>query len=104
MTVTWYRHAMAYAELKWPRLAPHSRASLADAVATVTPLLTRETGPADRRPPEGTVRAALYGHAFNPQQRRSRAPDPGTVGTLAWLERVSLPVSSSAIRTSSGPL
>ena len=90
VTVTWYRHAMAYAELKWPRLAPHSRASLADALATVTPLLTRETG---RRPPEGTVRAALYGHAFNPQQRRSRAPDPGTVGTLAWLERVSLPVS-----------
>ena len=88
--MTWYRHAMAYAELKWPRLAPHSRASLADALATVTPLLTRETG---RRPPEGTVRAALYGHAFNPQQRRSRAPDPGTVGTLAWLERVSLPVS-----------
>ena len=81
VTVTWYRHAMAYAELKWPRLAPHSRASLADAPATVTPLLTRETG---RRPPEGTVRAALYGHAFNPQQRRSRAPDPGTAGTLAW--------------------
>ena len=88
--MTWYRHAIAYAELKWPRLAPHSRASLADALATVTPLLTRETG---RRPPEGTVRAALYGHAFNPHQRRSRAPDPGTVGTLAWLERVSLPVS-----------
>ncbi|HTQ91991.1 MAG TPA: tyrosine-type recombinase/integrase, partial [Streptosporangiaceae bacterium] len=90
VTVTWYRHAIAYAESKWSRLAPHSRASLADALATVTPLLTRETG---RRPPEGTVRAALYGHAFNPQQRRSRAPDPGTVGTLAWLERVSLPVS-----------
>ncbi len=29
--VTWYRHAVAYAEMKWPQLAPHSRASLADA-------------------------------------------------------------------------
>jgi hypothetical protein len=30
--------------MKWPHLAPHSRASLADALATVTPLLTWETG------------------------------------------------------------
>ncbi len=88
VTVTWYQHAMAYAEMKWPHLAPHSRASLADALATVTPLLTRETG---RRPPTGRVRAALYGYAFNPP-RRSRAPDPVTVSALAWLERASLPV------------
>ena len=49
VTATWYQHAVAYSEMKWPRLAPHSRASLADALATVTPLLTRETG---RRPPD----------------------------------------------------
>ena len=47
--MTWYQHAVAYSEMKWPHLAPHSRASLADALATVTPLLTRETG---RRPPD----------------------------------------------------
>ncbi|HUY47145.1 MAG TPA: hypothetical protein VMV92_15655 [Streptosporangiaceae bacterium] len=89
VTVTWYQHAMAYAEMKWPHLAPHSRASLAGALATVTPLLTRETG---RRPPAGRVRAALYGYAFNPP-RRSRAPDhPVTVSARAWLERASLPV------------
>jgi integrase len=90
VTVTWYRHAVAYAEMKWPRLAPHSRASLADALAAVTPLLTGETG---RRPPPGRLRAALYGRAFNPQQQRSCAPDPGTADALAWLERASLPVS-----------
>jgi len=28
VTVTWYEHAVAYAEMKWPHLAPHSRASL----------------------------------------------------------------------------
>ena len=40
---TWLEHAVAYADMKWPRLAPHSRASLADALATVTVALT---GPA----------------------------------------------------------
>jgi integrase len=87
--VTWYRHAVAYAEMKWPHLAPHSRASLADALATVTSLLTRETG---RRPPAQTLRAALYGHAFN-ARRRSGAPAPDTASALAWVERASLPVS-----------
>ena len=89
VTVTWYQHAVAYSEMKWPRLAPHSRANLADALATVTPLLTRETG---LRPPPRRLRAALYGYAFNPQQCL-RAPDPATASTLAWLERASLPVS-----------
>ncbi|MFZ0225794.1 MAG: hypothetical protein WAL41_02380, partial [Mycobacterium sp.] len=90
--VTWYRHAVAYAEMKWPHLAPHSRASLADALATITPLLTRETG---RRPPAQTLRAALYGHAFN-ARRRCGAPGPDTASALAWLERASLPVSQLA--------
>jgi len=90
VAVTWYQHAVVYAEMKWRHLAPHSRASLADALATITPLLPRETG---RRPPDQTLRAALYGYAFNPQQRRSRAPDPDTASALAWLERASLPVS-----------
>ena len=67
---------LAYAEMKWPHLAPHSRAGLADALATVTQLLTRETG---RRPPPRRLRAALYGHAFNPQ-KRLRASDPATHG------------------------
>jgi integrase len=87
--VTWYRHAVAYAAMKWPHLAPHSRASLADALATVTPLLTRETS---RRPTPQVLRAALYGHAFNPR-RRSGAPAPDAASALAWVERGSLPVS-----------
>ena len=87
--VTWYRHAVAYAEMRWPHLAPHSRASLADALATVTPLLTRDTG---RTPGARRLRAALYGYAFNPPLR-SRPSDPGTARTLAWVELVSLAVS-----------
>ena len=52
----------------------HSRASLADALATVTPALTR---PAAGAPPAAALRAALYGHAFNPHPRAT-ATDPAT--------------------------
>jgi hypothetical protein len=80
---------MAYAEVKWPHLAPHSRAIPADALATVTPLLMRQAG---CKPPASRLRASSYGYAFNPQ-RRSRIPDRVTVSTLAWVEQASLPVS-----------
>ena len=63
--VTLYQHAAAYAEMKWPHLAPHSRASLADALATVTPLLTRETG---RRP--------MAAGSARPATPRARPPSP----------------------------
>ena len=88
-TVTWYQHAVAYAAMKWPHLAAHSRASMAEALATVTPLLTQTTS---RRPPARMLRTALYGYAFS-TPRRSRAPEPATASVLAWLERNSLPVS-----------
>ncbi len=67
VTVSWYEHAVAYVDMKWPHLALHSRASLADALATVTPLLSRESG---RRPPDRALRAVLYGYAFNPSSAR----------------------------------
>jgi hypothetical protein len=85
--VTWYRHAVAYAEMKWPHLAPHSRASLAVALGTVTSLLTRDTG---RRPPAQMLRAALYGHAFNPR-RRSGAPAPDAARTIPSASRSKAP-------------
>jgi hypothetical protein len=88
VTITWYQHAAAYTEMKWPHLAPHSRASLAEALATVTPLLTKTTA---CRPSARALRAALYGYAFNPLQC-SCAPDSGTASALAWLERNSLPI------------
>ena len=51
VAVTWYQHAVAYAAMKWPSLAAHSRASLAEALATVTPALTgpRPGGPQQQR-------------------------------------------------------
>lgn len=87
--ITWYQHAVTYMDMKWPHLAAHSRASTADALATITPRLTRTT---KCKPPTRTLRTALYGYAFNPQ-RRSRRPPPAAAKAVSWLERNSLPVS-----------
>jgi integrase len=91
VAVTWYQHAVAYAAMKWPSLAAHSRASLAEALATVTPALT---GPAPGRPPAAALRAALYGYAFNPA--RAAAADEETARVLAWAEKASLRVTRLA--------
>ena len=90
MTVTWYQHAAAYAAMKWPGLAAHSRASLADALATVTPALTRT---AAGRPPAAALRTALYQHAFNPARP---AADAATARVLDWVQQASLPVARLA--------
>jgi len=86
--MTWLEHATAYAAMKWPDLAPHSRAGIADALATITPALTR---PATRQPPQQLRRAALYQHAFNPA--RTTPPTPDLARALAWLHRASLPLA-----------
>jgi hypothetical protein len=39
-TVTWLGHAAGYAAVKWPQSAAHTRAGIADALATITPALT----------------------------------------------------------------
>ena len=90
VTVTWYQHAAAYAAMKWPGLAAHSRASLADALATVTPALTRT---AAEQPPAAALRTALYQHAFNPARP---AADAATARVLDWVQQASLPVARLA--------
>jgi integrase len=87
--ITWYRHARAYAEAKWPVLAPVSRRSVAEALVTVTIALT-DKGPGA---PEGTVlRTALFAWAFNPATREA-SPPPEIAAALDWAERASLPVA-----------
>jgi integrase len=85
VTVTWHEHSVAYAAMKWPHAAAHTRAGIADALATITPaLVTTSAG----RPPA----AVLYAHAYNPSRP---APPPGTAAAraLAWAERHSLPLT-----------
>jgi hypothetical protein len=81
-------HAAAFAAMKWPALAAHSRAGLAETLATVKPALTRA---APARPPAAQLRTALYQHAFNPA--RTGTADPATNRVLAWAQQASLPVT-----------
>jgi integrase len=88
--VTWYEHARAYAEAKWPNLAPVSRRSVAEALVTVTIALTAK----ERSAPEAKVlRRALFGWAFNPATR-DLDPPPEITAALDWAARASLPVTA----------
>ncbi|GAB7041239.1 site-specific integrase [Catenuloplanes niger JCM 9533] len=85
---TWYDHARAYIEMKWPHAAAKSRKSMVDALLTVTPVLIV----ADRGAPDAeTLRRALYRWAFNPNTRSESVP-AAEEAALAWLSRQSLPV------------
>lgn len=86
--VTWHQEAAAYAAMKWPLLAAHSRSALADALATVTPALTRPD--ARNRPDPRDLRTALYRHAFNP----ARPAEPGSPAEkiLGWAQQTALPI------------
>ena len=87
--VTWHKWATAYAVMKWPSLGAHSRASVSEALATVTPLLTRPGG--SDRPGSRELRTALYQHAFNPD--RPAGPGSAAAQILDWAQQASLPVT-----------
>src|ERR1700689_1942708 len=87
--ITWYAHARAYTEAKWPNLAPVSRRSVAEALVTVTiALATKEPGAPEPR----VLRQALFNWAFNPATRDTDPP-PEITAALDWAERASLPVA-----------
>jgi integrase len=86
---TWYEHAVKFADMKWPRLAPKSRAALADSLATVTAALTVS----DRgRPDTKTLRGALANWAFNTNARQAGEPSSDYAAAIGWLERNSIPI------------
>ena len=89
-TITWYEHARAYTDAKWPHLAPISRRSIAEALTTVTIALVR-----DRRgaPDPALLRRSLFGWAFNSGTRNLTPPEE-TAAALAWIEAASLPVAA----------
>jgi hypothetical protein len=86
--ITWYAHARAYTEAKWPHLAPVSRRSVAEALVTVTIALTaKEPG----APEPKVLRRVLFACASN-AATREQAPPPEIAAALGWAERASLPV------------
>ncbi len=85
---TWYEHARAYAEMKWPGLAAKSRRSVVEALVTVTVALVNETrGQRD----DEVLRRALYEWALNPNAWQREAP-ADQAEAIAWLARASRPV------------
>jgi integrase len=87
---SWYDHARAYTEMKWPHLAATSRRSAAEALTTVTEALA----PRRRGAPEPQIlRRALFAWAFNPGTR-NLPPPAGIAAALDWIAAASLPVSA----------
>ena len=84
--------------MKWPLAAAHTRAGIADALATITPALLT---PGRGRPPAAVLRAALYGHAFNPA-RAGTDPGPPATAALAWAS-ASLPAADRPGRPAGDP-
>lgn len=99
-TPTWYEHACAYARMKWPNASAKHRAGIADALATITPVLVKDfRGGPERR----TLRTALYSWAFRfardgaagkvkPRQQAEEAP-ADVAAALEWISRKSVDVT-----------
>jgi integrase len=95
--LTWYAHTLSYVDTKWPRAAPKSRQSIADALAAVT-LALLPTGRG--RPEPKVLRAALYGWALNTTRRVAGPPDrEDVVHAVKWIERSSPKLVALAERT-----
>ena len=92
--VSWYQHARNYIEMKWDHSPASTRRTLAEAMATVTPALVKDTkGMADNR----LIRQALYSWAFN-KKRWDEEPPADIKTVLDWFERKSKPTSALADR------
>jgi integrase len=97
--ITWYAHARAYAQMKWPHLAAKSRRAAAEALTTITLALT---GPHRNTPDPAALRRALFRYAFN--AAHITRPMPADIAeALEWIAKASLPVAAleeaAAVRT-----
>jgi integrase len=82
--------ACRFVDLKWPHVAAKSRTSIADALATVTPVMVTST----RSMPEASaLRAVLYGWAFHKTRRETVALAGHEAAALAWVRGHSLTVA-----------
>ena len=89
---SWFEHACAYAEMKWPSAAAKSRRATAEALATVTPALVSTTREA---PVPDVLRRALYMWAYNPGSRGKVMPTD-IARAVRWVEGASVAVSALA--------
>jgi hypothetical protein len=88
--VTWFEHASAFMDVRWPKHAGKGRVSLAEGLIAVTPVLVKSQRGA---PDPAVLRQALRKWAFNPPRRDMPRP-PEVEAALRWLARASVPVSA----------
>ena len=76
--------------MKWPQLAPTSRRSVAEALTTITPAVTRYQRGA---PDPQVLSRALFAWAFNPGTR-NLTPPGDIAAALDWIAAASVPVAA----------
>ncbi|MGW4704103.1 tyrosine-type recombinase/integrase [Streptomyces sp. NPDC004285] len=92
--ISWYQHARNYVEMKWDHSPASTRRNLAEAMATVTLSLVKDTkGMGDQK----AVRRALYTWGFNVNRWKEETPED-VATLLAWVERKSVPTSQLSDR------
>jgi hypothetical protein len=98
-TVSWYVHACAYADMKWPDAAPKSRVGIAETLATVTPVLLATQ---DGMPDRDVLRKALYTWSFRTGSRMTGNP-PSEADPPDGFRKTPSPSQHSRIRRSRAP-
>ncbi|WP_223182463.1 MULTISPECIES: tyrosine-type recombinase/integrase [unclassified Streptomyces] len=90
-TPTWYEHVTAYVLMKWPKAAAKHRASIAETLATITPVFASSSRGAPKPP---VLRKALYGWAFRAVRdeegtlrlrHQVEEPPADVAAALAWI-------------------
>ncbi|WP_030442926.1 tyrosine-type recombinase/integrase [Actinoplanes subtropicus] len=81
-TRSWYDHAVAFVDMKWPRAAAKHRKSIAEALSNVTPVLLSGTRGA---PAEADIRRALYAWSFNKARRDAGPPPEEFAPAIRWI-------------------
>ncbi|GHE24974.1 site-specific integrase [Kitasatospora indigofera] len=87
--VTWYAHARDFIEMKWSPAPAKTRTTIADMLATATPVLVKSRL---GMPSTEDTRTALYSWAFNVNRWREEPPAK-VQKALEWVERQSLSMS-----------
>jgi integrase len=88
---TWYEHAVAFVDMKWSGASAKHRKSIAEALATVTPiLLTTERG----APDDKTMRRVLATWVFNTARRTAGAPPEDLKPAVNWLQANTVSVTA----------
>ncbi|MBS2545540.1 tyrosine-type recombinase/integrase [Catenulispora sp. NL8] len=89
--VTWYDHAVAFLDMKWPALEAGSRRALATSLATATlALVTDQRG----MPDYDDAFTALVNWSFNRHARMAGDPSAEFAAAIDWVRGHSVPITA----------